>query len=58
MSDPGGPRGGRRGTNPSAGKLVITGADTAGKKRAAMLVLVVVVSAKSPAPPPATPAAP
>lgn len=46
------------GTNPSAGKLVVTGADTAGKKRAAMLVLVVVVSAKSPAPPPATPAGP
>ncbi len=38
------------GTNPSAGKLVIKGADTAGKKRAAMLVLVVVVTSKGPAP--------
>lgn len=46
------------GTNPSAGRLVITGADTAGKKRAAMLVLVVMVSGKSPPPPPATPAGP
>lgn len=40
------------GTNPSAGKLVITGADTPGKKRAAMLVLIVMVTTKSSPPPP------
>lgn len=59
-----------RGTNPSAGKLSVKGADTLGKKRAAMLVLIAITmrkeSDRAPAPmssgpdsaPPATSAKP
>lgn len=46
------------GTNPGAGKLVVTGADTAGKKRAAMLVLVAMVTRSSSAVAPPPPVAP
>lgn len=48
------------GTNPSAGKLTITGANTAGKKRAALLVLlgVTMVRESGPAAPPTSEPAP